>query len=71
MSARRQSSQSSLSRYARVEEAELDNRGYDFCNAFWGLGDPGVEVLFARMRGSAKTVEDLRAFWRERYVRVL
>ena len=66
--ARRQSSASSLGRYARQADAELElaNRSLDFCNAFWGLNDPGVEVLFARMRYAAKTIEDLRAFWRER-----
>ena len=38
----------------------------DFCNSFWGLNDCGVEVLFARMRGAARTMEELRGFWRER-----
>ena len=66
--ARRQSSASSLGRYARQTDAELDleNRSLDFCNAFWGLNDPGVDILFARMRYAVKTIEDLRAFWRER-----
>ena len=48
-------------------EPELEGRSLDFCNAFWGLGDPGVEVLFARMRYAAKTIEDLRTFWQERF----
>lgn len=66
--AHRQSSTSSLGRYARQADAELEleNRSLDFCNAFWGLNDPGVEVLLARMRYGSKTIEDLRAFWRER-----
>lgn len=38
----------------------------DFCNAFWGLGDGGVDVLLARMRGSSRTMEELRSFWKER-----
>ncbi|KIM31487.1 hypothetical protein M408DRAFT_65060 [Serendipita vermifera MAFF 305830] len=64
---RRQSSQSSLSRYARGSEAgELENRSMDFCNAFWGLNDPGYEVLLARMGIAAQTVDDLKNFWKER-----
>ena len=38
----------------------------DFCNAFWGVGDGGVEVLFARMRGAGRTMDELRGFWKER-----
>ena len=68
MSARRQASTTSLSKYARTTEPELTSRTLDFCNAFWGLGDGGVDVLFARMRGAARTMEELRAFWKERYV---
>ena len=67
MSARRQASTTSLSKYARTTEPELTSRTLDFCNAFWGLGDGGVDVLFARMRGAARTMEELRAFWKERY----
>jgi hypothetical protein len=44
----------------------MENQSMDFCNSFWGLNDAGVEVLFARMRIAAKTIDDLRAFWRER-----
>jgi hypothetical protein len=71
--ARRQSSASSLRRYARQADAELEfeNRSLDFCNAFWGLNDPGVDVLIARMRYGSKTIDDLRAFWRERLAYVL
>jgi hypothetical protein len=61
------SSESSLSRYAQVSDTgELENKTMDFCNAFWGLNDPGYEVLLVRMRIAGKTVEDLRNFWRER-----
>ena len=65
---RQQSSASSLGNYVWQADAkpELENRPLDFCNAFWGFSDPGVEVLFARMSYAAKTIEDLRAFWRER-----
>lgn len=66
MSARRQSSTTSLSKFARASSPDLSNRSLDFCNAFWGSGDAGVDVLFARMRGAARTVEELRAFWKER-----
>lgn len=66
MSARRQASTTSLSRYARAGSPDFTNRSLDFCNAFWGLGDGGVEVLFARMRGAMRTMEELRAFWKER-----
>lgn len=40
----------------------------DFCNSFWGPGDDGVNILFARMRGAAKTTEELKSFWNERFV---
>ncbi|KLO09702.1 hypothetical protein SCHPADRAFT_922307 [Schizopora paradoxa] len=66
MTARRQSSTTSLSKYARTTSPDLSNRSLDFCNAFWGARDEGVEVLFARMRGAARTVDELRAFWKER-----
>ncbi|KAG8774311.1 hypothetical protein FRC12_002058 [Ceratobasidium sp. 428] len=66
MSARRQASTTSLSRYARDYPPEATDNSLDFCNSFWGLGDGGVDVLFARMRGATRTAEELRAFWRER-----
>ncbi|KAI0359513.1 hypothetical protein OH77DRAFT_1032616 [Trametes cingulata] len=66
MSARRQASTTSLSRYARAGSPDFTNRSLDFCNAFWGLGDGGVEVLFARMRGAMRTMEELKNFWKER-----
>ena len=68
MAARRQSSTTSLAKYARVNSPDLSNRSLDFCNAFWGPSDGGVDVLFARMRGALRTVEELKAFWKERYV---
>ncbi|EMD32962.1 hypothetical protein CERSUDRAFT_118390 [Gelatoporia subvermispora B] len=66
MSARRQASTTSLSRYARAQTPEAANRSLDFCNAFWGFGDAGVDVLFARMRGAMRTMDELRNFWKER-----
>ncbi|KAH0828972.1 hypothetical protein J3R83DRAFT_2404 [Lanmaoa asiatica] len=66
MSARRQSSTTSLAKYARTTSPDTSARNLDFCNAFWGFGDGGVDVLFARMRGAARTMEELRNFWKER-----
>ncbi|KAF9235240.1 hypothetical protein BU15DRAFT_89609 [Melanogaster broomeanus] len=66
MSARRQSSTTSLAKYARTTSPDPSTRNLDFCNAFWGVGDGGVDVLFARMRGAARTVEELKTFWKER-----
>ncbi|KIJ66127.1 hypothetical protein HYDPIDRAFT_110291 [Hydnomerulius pinastri MD-312] len=66
MSARRQSSTTSLAKFARTTSPDTSNRNLDFCNAFWGLGDGGVDVLFARMRGAARTMEELKNFWKER-----
>lgn len=71
MTARRQVSTTSLSRYARDSAPDPSQRSLDFCNAFWGLGDGGVDVLFARMRGAGRTMEELRGFWRERCVLIL
>ncbi|KAH7905516.1 hypothetical protein BJ138DRAFT_1118401 [Hygrophoropsis aurantiaca] len=66
MTARRQSSTTSLAKFARTSSPDTSNRSLDFCNAFWGVGDGGVDVLFARMRGAARTMEELRNFWKER-----
>ncbi|KII95508.1 hypothetical protein PLICRDRAFT_48462 [Plicaturopsis crispa FD-325 SS-3] len=66
MSARRQASTTSLSRYARANSPELAPRSDAFCNAFWGLGDGGVDVLFARMRGATRTIDELQVFFKER-----
>ncbi|GJJ08525.1 hypothetical protein Clacol_002743 [Clathrus columnatus] len=68
--ARRTPSTTSLSKYVRdgpeADEGELDNRSHDFCNAFWGIAYGGYEVLLTRLRGAARTTEDLKAFWKER-----
>ncbi|THG99235.1 hypothetical protein EW026_g3066 [Hermanssonia centrifuga] len=66
MSTRRQPSSTSLSKYARAHSPDYADRSYDFCNAFWGLGDAGVDVLFTRMRGAIRTVDEIRNFWKER-----
>lgn len=65
--ARRTSSTTSLARFARANSPEFANRSLDFCNAFWGAGDGGVDVMFARMRGAMRTIDELRGFWKERY----
>jgi hypothetical protein len=70
MTARRQSSTTSLSKYAHdpayQQQDEQQPNSLDFCNAFWGVADGGVDVLFARMRGASRTVEELRNFFKER-----
>ncbi|KAG6867748.1 hypothetical protein C0993_011702 [Termitomyces sp. T159_Od127] len=66
MAARRQPSTTSLSKYARANSPSFQNSSLDFCNAFWGPGDAGVDVLFARMRGATRTMEELRNYWKER-----
>ncbi|KAJ7350881.1 SH3 domain-containing protein [Mycena albidolilacea] len=66
MSARRQASTTSLAKYARGSDIGPHDRSVDFCNAFWGYADSGVDVLFARMRGAARTTDELRNFWKER-----
>ena len=68
MTARRQPSTTSLSKFARDGSPDPAARSLDFCNAFWGLSDGGVDVLFARMRGAGRTTEELRNFWKERSV---
>jgi hypothetical protein len=40
----------------------------DYCNSFWGAGDAGSNIMFARMRGASKTTDELRNFWNERRV---
>ena len=67
-STRRQSSSTSLSKYARAHSPDFADHSLDFCNAFWGLGDVGVDVIFARLRGATRTTEELKNFWKERYV---
>ncbi|KAI3606033.1 sh3 domain-containing protein [Moniliophthora roreri] len=66
MAARRQPSTTSLSKYYRAGATDYSNRTSDFCNNFWGPNDSGVDVLFARMRGAIRTMDELRNFWKER-----
>jgi hypothetical protein len=70
MAVRRQPSTTSLSRYAIAKSPGVDlyngSTSRDFCNSFWGVGDAGVNILFARMRGAARTTDELRNFWKER-----
>lgn len=67
-----QQSVTSLARYAPARANGVDPfHGYqnrDYCNAFWGPGDTGPNVLLARMRGAERTMDELRSFWRERSV---
>ncbi|KIO28887.1 hypothetical protein M407DRAFT_21964 [Tulasnella calospora MUT 4182] len=62
---RRSKSTTSLSKYFH-DLPDPDQTSLDFCNSFWGPNDCGVEVLFARMRGAARTMEEMREFWKER-----
>lgn len=68
--ARRTPSTTSLSKFVhdgiQAEDEQLDDRSLDFCNAFWGVALGGYEVLLTRLRGSSRTTEELRAFWKER-----
>lgn len=70
---RRTQSSTSLSRFYNaganggpIGEDEMADPRLDFCNSFWGQGDKGYEVVMARLRGSARTLEELKAFWKER-----
>ncbi|KAF7291820.1 SH3-domain-containing protein [Mycena chlorophos] len=64
------SSPYNLMRYAIAKSPDVDpfhgSSSRDFCNSFWGEGDEGVNVLFVRLRGAARTTDDLRKFWQER-----
>lgn len=67
----RSQSTTSLSRYyhgtnGEPQHEDLTDPSLDFCNAFWGQGDRGYEVIMTRLRGASKTIEELRAFWKER-----
>lgn len=66
MSVRRRPSTTSLSKYLRLSTPDLQPQSVDFCNAFLGLGDGVADVLFARMQGAARTVKELKNFWKER-----
>jgi len=72
---RRSQSTTSLSKYYNGPvgglhggEEEMNDPAMDFCNAFWGNGERGYDVVMARLRGAGRTVEELRTFWKERYV---
>jgi len=45
---------------------EMSDPALDFCNAFWGQGSRGYDVIMARLRGAARTIDELRLFWKER-----
>lgn len=67
-----QPSVTSLARYAVAKQPGIDlfngKSSRDFCNSFWGVGDAGPNLMFARMRGTSKTTDELRNFWNERCV---
>ncbi|KAF8161367.1 hypothetical protein B0H34DRAFT_700652 [Crassisporium funariophilum] len=67
-----QHSATSLARFAtaRAPDVDLFNGSTlrDYCNSFWGMGDAGPNIMFARMRGASKTTDELRNFWNERCV---
>ncbi|KAG5219687.1 SH3-domain-containing protein [Salix suchowensis] len=67
--ARRQPSVTSLSRYAtgKSPNTDLFNGNKSRTSAMRsGPGDAGVNVLLARMRGAARTMDELRNFWKQR-----
>jgi len=75
--ARRSNSSTSLAQFYKENNQNFSpslanhNGELDFCNAFWGEGDAGYEVISARLRASSRTVDDLKTFWKERYVVLL
>jgi len=68
LSAMNQPLATALSEYYQTNSPKLQNGSLDFCNSFWGFDDAGVDVLFARMRGAAQTIEGLNVFWKERQI---
>lgn len=70
--ARRTNSQASLAQFYKEDNENINTSSanhdgeLDFCNAFWGEGDAGFEVITARLRASGRTVEELKSFWKER-----
>ena len=50
-------------------DENLNDPKLDFCNAFWGVDQKGYDVVMARLRGAGRTIDELRAFWKERSVR--
>lgn len=65
-----QASVTSLARYAVAKQPGVDlfngKSSRDYCNSFWGVGDAGPNLMFARMRGASKTTDELKNFWNER-----
>ena len=65
-----QASVTSLARFAVARQPDVDlfngSSSRDYCNSFWGPGDAGANIMFARMRGASKTTDELRNFWNER-----
>ncbi|KAJ9125177.1 hypothetical protein QFC22_000131 [Naganishia vaughanmartiniae] len=73
--ARRSNSTTSLAQFYREHNPSYegvrsgnDAPELDFCNAFWGEGDAGFEVIMARTRASARTIDDLKVFMKERAI---
>ncbi|KAJ9108822.1 hypothetical protein QFC21_000142 [Naganishia friedmannii] len=71
--ARRSNSTTSLAQFYREHNPNYegvrsgnDAPELDFCNAFWGEGDAGFEVIMARTKASARTIDDLKVFMKER-----
>ncbi|KAL1406217.1 formin-binding protein [Vanrija albida] len=56
----------SLANGAAPPGADESDPALDFCNAFWGPGDRGYEVIMARLRGASRTIDELKQFWKER-----
>lgn len=52
-----------------VGEEDLTDPRLDFCNSFWGVDGRGYDVVMARLRGAGRTIDELKAFWKERSVR--
>ncbi|CAO1615528.1 unnamed protein product [Sympodiomycopsis kandeliae] len=48
--------------YIRRELQDTNN----FCNAFWGTGDAGYEIIQARMKTANRTMDEVRALYKER-----
>ncbi len=72
--ARRTNSSTSLAQFYQEHNSNF-NSGQDdgqadlsFCNACWGDNDAGYEVLMARLRATGRTMDDMKAFWKERWV---
>lgn len=45
---------------------ELHQDTSNFCNAFWGSGDAGYEAIQHRMKTGNRTMDDVRALYKER-----